>query len=142
MLGLQRLMAIQRKLKDRSPLPAQGLEILQQLARHVMEKELSMMLGVSQYETAGSIITAHSTTRSSQPINEMPPEHHPLSGNDYAPQPAISTSSLHCLVHPTSTSYTQDSTFQYIPDMVLSQAVADFDKGRSLLLTGLIGCAK
>lgn len=29
MLGLQRLMAIQRKLKDRSPLPAQGLEILQ-----------------------------------------------------------------------------------------------------------------
>lgn len=107
-----------------------------------MEKELSMMLGVSQYEIADSIIMAHSTTRSSQLINEMPPEHHPLSSDDHAPQPAISTSLLHCLVHPTSTSYTQDSTFQYIPDTVLSQAVVDFDKGRPLLLTGLIGCAK
>ncbi|GIJ91218.1 hypothetical protein Asppvi_010183 [Aspergillus pseudoviridinutans] len=47
-VGLHRLMSIQAKLKARSPLATQGLDILQRLAKLVLDKELSMMLDVSK----------------------------------------------------------------------------------------------
>jgi hypothetical protein len=50
--GLHQLMVIQEKLKSGSVLAAQGLGILQRLARLVVEKELNMMLDVSNRSSA------------------------------------------------------------------------------------------
>ncbi|RHZ58001.1 transcription factor domain-containing protein [Aspergillus thermomutatus] len=47
-VGLHRLMSIQAKLKSRSLLATQGLDILQRLTKLVLDKELSMMLDVSK----------------------------------------------------------------------------------------------
>ncbi|RLL95848.1 hypothetical protein CFD26_101974 [Aspergillus turcosus] len=47
-VGLHRLMSIQAKLKARSLLATQGLDILQRLTKLVLDKELSMMLDVSK----------------------------------------------------------------------------------------------
>jgi hypothetical protein len=47
-VGLHRLMSIQAKLKTRSVLATQGLDILQRLTKLVLDKELSVMLDVSK----------------------------------------------------------------------------------------------
>jgi hypothetical protein len=47
-VGLHRLMSIQAKLKARSLLATQGLDILQRLTKLVLDKELSVMLDVSK----------------------------------------------------------------------------------------------
>lgn len=111
-VGLQRLMSIQAKLKERSPLPAQGLEILQRLTRHVLEKELNAMLSASAVEQA--ISPADDLCRQQQ-VESLPSDNHPsqpaMTGYDGNPS-------------------TNDSTaFHYIPDTTLSQAVSEFEKG-------------
>lgn len=124
-VGLQRLMVIQAKLKERSPLPAQGLEILQRLARHVLEKELRAMLampGVESVRASGGQEGRHEHRRAT--AEEYPCQQQPdslPSTNTYLPVIAG--------LEETSPSGTNDTAFQYIPDTALSQAVAEFEKG-------------
>lgn len=128
-VGLQRLMVIQTKLKERSPLPGQGLEILQRLAKHVLEKELGAMLavpGVEPVRTSDVGRTGHHEYRRAtadggirpQQLESLP------SINPYLPAMAAPEE--------TSPPGTNDTTaFQYIPDTALSQAIAEFEKGMS-----------
>lgn len=128
-VGLQRLMVIQTKLKERSPLPGQGLEILQRLAKHVLEKELGAMLavpGVESVRTSDVGRTGHHEYRRAtadggirpQQLESLP------SINPYLPAMAAPEE--------TSPPGTNDTTaFQYIPDTALSQAIAEFEKGMS-----------
>lgn len=150
-VGLQRLMAIQAKLKSRSPLSAQGLEILQRLTKHVMEKELNAMLNVSQQPTM-AIANQQANQQANRSgdaenldnapsINPVPQSLNLLTGRDYcspaAPHTVVSTSPMSPIVDSgdsggISSSTTLDDTmaFQYVQDTALSQAVADFDKGK------------
>lgn len=66
--GLHRLMNIQTRLKDRSPSAVQGLEILQRLTRHVVEKELNAMLDVSGPSKSQDFIAGTHSHGSSTPI--------------------------------------------------------------------------
>ncbi|QKX61986.1 uncharacterized protein TRUGW13939_09142 [Talaromyces rugulosus] len=65
--GLHRLMNIQTRLKDRSPSAVQGLEILQRLTRHVMEKELNAMLDISRPLKSKNLIAGTSSYGSNSP---------------------------------------------------------------------------
>lgn len=127
-VGLQKLMVIQAKLKERSPLPAQGLEILQRLVRHVLEKELGAMLAVPGVESVdvsdagrgghhgyGRDTTATAGDSRLQQPNSLPNTNPSLPAMT-GPEEAFPLG-------------TNDPAFQYIPDTALSQAVAEFEKG-------------
>lgn len=55
-LGLQNLLFVQMKLKERSDLCAQGLDLLKRLIKHIMDKELSAMLDPSKAITPRLIL--------------------------------------------------------------------------------------
>lgn len=143
-IGLQRLMAIQKKLKSRSPLSAQGLEIMQRLTTHVMEKELNAMLNepqppamdvVSINRSRGGSDNHHSassfgpTLEPSRPVAggdarrslQGPPDADRVSFIS----PAVSSGDVSSSVVPEDM-----AAFQYVPDTALSRAIAEFDKGK------------
>lgn len=114
-VGLQRLMVIQAKLKKRSPLSAQGLEIFQRLARHVLE-ELGAMLAVPGVESVGASGGQAGRYEHCRAMAEEDPR-------PQQPDSLISTKTyLPVITRPeeTSRSVTNDTAFQYIPDTALS----------------------
>jgi hypothetical protein len=117
-LGLQRLMAVQQKLRVHSPLSAQGLEILKQLVRHAVEKEWGALLDGSQLISQGSVATPMQPTT---PYATGPP---PVPANDFShDMPALTGTAI---VERDIPSHGQE----YIPDPTLLQAIADVDRGK------------
>ncbi|KAL2844282.1 fungal-specific transcription factor domain-containing protein [Aspergillus pseudodeflectus] len=125
-LGLQRLMAVQQKLRVHSPLSAQGLEILKQLVRHAMEKEWGALLDGSQLISQGSVAhptqptTAYSTGPPPVPANDFSHEMPALAPGEIFPAPVHGTA----IVERDIPSHGQE----YIPDPTLLQAIADVDR--------------
>ncbi|KAJ0420579.1 fungal-specific transcription factor domain-containing protein [Aspergillus carlsbadensis] len=123
-LGLQRLMAVQQKLRVHSPLSAQGLEILKQLVRHAMEKEWGALLDGSQLVSQDQLVN---------PV---------LSAGAMAPPPVLSNEFSHDMLGfpsgDTSSAPVADPTAgdqhipidrqEYIPDPTLLEAIADVDR--------------
>ncbi|OOO05067.1 hypothetical protein OAory_01114040 [Aspergillus oryzae] len=144
-IGMHRLMGIQEKLKDRSVLAAQGLEILQRLARLVMEKELSVMLDVSKpIELSEPRETEDNNSASGwiehpQPIEKIDsPSDSPVSAADI--QPSGDTACpvpLQQSEIPTADStypfnMANENALQYMEDPALSEAIYDFDQALSM----------
>ncbi|KAK9233963.1 fungal-specific transcription factor domain-containing protein [Lipomyces kononenkoae] len=128
--GLHRLMIMQTRLKDRSALAAQSLEILQRLTRHVMEKELSAMLDVSRPMKLSNPVAgvsadgpgvSHVTDRlhiAQQPVAE------PNIEGVANLQPAVESGDTADIIN-------GSLSFQYVADPALSQSNYDFDQAIS-----------
>ncbi|KAL4888913.1 fungal-specific transcription factor domain-containing protein [Aspergillus ambiguus] len=138
-VGLHQIMGIQEKLKTRCVLAAQGLEILKRLTKLVMEKELNTMLDLSE---------------PSQSLRESQIQSHVVSGADHSSAENMPTQNgpddprlrsgrrenltWNAESHlPSNTSLPGDiashidepgSSFQYIEDTALSDALYDFDQ--------------
>ncbi|KAK6837074.1 hypothetical protein RU639_001642 [Aspergillus parasiticus] len=143
-IGMHRLMGIQEKLKDRSALAAQGLEILQRLARLMMEKELNVMLDLSKPIELSAPRDSDDNTASGW--IERP---RPIETVDSASDPPVSAAYTQrsgdttCPVPGQQSDIpTADPTFlfnmanendlQYMEDPALSEAIYDFDQALSL----------
>jgi hypothetical protein len=127
-LGLQRLMAVQQKLRVHSPLSAQGLEILKQLVRHVVEKEWGALLDGPQ---VGSLDQNMDPAQPATAYAMGPP---PVPGNGFVHDMRASPpgETFPTLVNGTAT-VEQDIPShgqEYIPDPTLLQAIADVDRGK------------
>ncbi|KAF9888463.1 hypothetical protein FE257_008570 [Aspergillus nanangensis] len=132
-VGLHRLMAIQEKLKDRSILAAQGLEILQRLAKLVMEKELHTMLdlskpiqqssgpdsdnGVESSDIGGEPVSSKNVARDNPHIEPL--DNIPHLGTE-AIRPTIDLN--------TNDNAFDNSPLQYMEDPALSAALYDLDQ--------------
>ncbi|OJJ30442.1 hypothetical protein ASPWEDRAFT_177097 [Aspergillus wentii DTO 134E9] len=135
--GLHKLMAIQTKLKNRSTLAAQGLEILQRLTRHVMEKELNAMLDVSKPITSSAVAGASATGSNSSHPDNIP---HATNGLQQSTSQQVVREDIEHASHipPTGKPFNDgvisdnnNQFFQYAEDPTLSQAVYDFDQAIS-----------
>ncbi|KAL2869173.1 transcription factor domain-containing protein [Aspergillus lucknowensis] len=135
-LGLQRLIAIQQKLKAHSPLPAQSLEILKYLVRHAMEKEWSAMLNGPQLVISGASSDSHDhqgeITNPIQPIVgvSVPESEVPVLDDPHS-TPAVMTRDISsALVDGPAGSdvYFNEGGQQHIQDSTLLQAITDVDR--------------
>ncbi|KAE8370318.1 fungal-specific transcription factor domain-containing protein [Aspergillus caelatus] len=143
-IGMHRLMGIQEKLKHRSVLAAQGLEVLQRLARLVMEKELNVMLDVSKPIELSEPRDSGGGNAAGGWIDHPRPLEAANSASD-APVSATYTqrsSDTTCPVPgqqseiPTADStypfnMTNENALQYMEDPALSEAIYDFDQALS-----------
>jgi hypothetical protein len=127
-LGLQRLMAVQQKLRVHSPLSAQGLEILKQLVRHVMEKEWGALLEGPQVGSQNNNVNL------AQPTTAYAMGPLPLRGNDYPHEmQALPPGETFPILVTGGATVEQDIPShrqEYIPDPTLLQAIADVDRGK------------
>lgn len=107
-LGLRRLLSMQVHVKSRShsTLAVQGVEILERLARLVMEKELKEMLTSSSLKT--SLPVQETATEDEQGILDL--------GGDQLDTPTMADIVM-----------ADENTFDYIEDPAISQALYDFD---------------
>ncbi|KAJ5094831.1 fungal-specific transcription factor domain-containing protein [Penicillium angulare] len=107
-IGLRRLLGMQSNLKSHSnsTLATQGLEILERLARLVMEKELKEILEPTQREQQTVPQLADSKY---EPYSRRPNE-----SNDFT--------------IPNEPNVNDEAMFTYIEDPVMSQALFDFDQ--------------
>ncbi|KAL3484407.1 fungal-specific transcription factor domain-containing protein [Aspergillus germanicus] len=127
-LGLQRLMAVQQKLRVHSPLSAQGLEILKQLARHAMEKEWGALLDGPQVGSQDQSMnpaqpaTAYAMGPPLVPGNDFPHDMRAFPPGEPFPTPLNGAAT----VEQENSIYGQE----YIPDPTLLQAIADVDRGK------------
>ncbi|KAH8429095.1 transcription factor domain-containing protein [Aspergillus melleus] len=133
--GLRQLMGIQEKLKSRSIMAEQGLEILQRLTKLVMEKELSVMLDLSKPGTTSSNTPRADVPSQSVTLNDSSAVANPTMAPRYpntAPRsigdptmPPVETD-----LADTSTML-NDPPFQYMENFAFSGALDDFDQGRT-----------
>ncbi|KAB8262173.1 fungal-specific transcription factor domain-containing protein [Aspergillus pseudonomiae] len=144
-IGMHRLMGIQEKLKDRSVLAAQGLEILQRLSRLVMEKELNVMLDVSKPIELSKPRDSEGDNVASGWIENPRPSEMLNSASD-APVSAAYTQRSGDLTCPVPDQQSEASTansmypfnmvnenaLQYMEDPILSEAIYDFDQALSI----------
>ncbi|KAF5866857.1 hypothetical protein ETB97_008661 [Aspergillus alliaceus] len=136
-IGMHQLMGIQMKLKDRSVLAAQGLDILKRLTKLVIEKELNVMLDLSKpiglsrpndgggastpgwieqaqlNENGGSTTNIRHTDDTTYPIHNQQPEI-PVADSIY-PFNVMGESAL-----------------QFTEDPALSEAIYNFDQALSI----------
>ncbi|KAL3440961.1 fungal-specific transcription factor domain-containing protein [Aspergillus insuetus] len=125
-LGLQRLMAVQQKLRVHSPLSSQGLEILKQLVRHAMEKEWGALLDGPQLGSQDQ--NMNSAQRATAYAMEPPP----VPGNDFSHN-MLAIPSCETFPAPVNGAATVEQDIpsdgqEYIPDPTLLQAIADVDR--------------
>lgn len=113
-LGLRRLLSMQGHLKSRSHalIAAQGVEILERLARLAMEKELKVML------------TSSEATR---------PEPCASTGNERDMREAGSSPSDARGWDMAGTTLNERVTFDYVEDPAVSQALCDLDQGKQII---------
>ncbi|KAF7591047.1 hypothetical protein BBP40_002007 [Aspergillus hancockii] len=141
-LGLHRLMSILEKLKDRSILAAQGLEILQRLTKLVVDKELNAILDVSR-PIQPLENHPNGSTRATTPLTDLPHPNIPTDPEALVSHsvPPVDLTSSHTtcvgsdqpgeilvadLTNPSD--MTSDSALQYMGDPALSEAIYDFDQ--------------
>lgn len=141
--GLHRLMNIQTRLKDRSPSAVQGLEILQRLTRHIMEKELNVMLDVSrplkpQISMVGTSSTGPSTSIPRQTTVTATESQQFVQFSSGAPQqPILEHGSQNVSNFPCGTESTRNiSSFQNGTDHTPLQAVSASDQGTTNTFRG------
>ncbi|KAE8381888.1 fungal-specific transcription factor domain-containing protein [Aspergillus bertholletiae] len=144
-IGMHRLMGIQEKLKDRSVLAAQGLEILQRLARLVMEKELNVMLDVSkpiellEPRDSEGYNAASGWIEHSRAIDTV----HSISDTPLSAAYAQRSGDPTCLVPGQQSEIpmadpmypfdmVNENALQYMEDPALSEAIYDFDQALSM----------
>ncbi|KAI9926887.1 hypothetical protein MW887_003986 [Aspergillus wentii] len=122
---------------NRSTLAAQGLEILQRLTRHVMEKELNAMLDVSKPITSSAVAGASATGSNSSHPDNIP---HATNGLQQSTSQQVVREDIEHASHipPTGKPFNDgvisdnnNQFFQYAEDPTLSQAVYDFDQAIS-----------
>ncbi|EAW19704.1 transcription factor domain-containing protein [Aspergillus fischeri NRRL 181] len=152
-VGLHRLMSIQAKLKTRSLLATQGLDILQRLTKLVLDKELSMMLDVSkpirwpeQHSGVDGDVSALQTgtlfpepSSSGQRTRTLPhdaaeavmPTDRQLTMSDSRDTQETETREA----TPERNSVGNFAHFQYMEDASVSEALHDFDQALGLILT-------
>jgi hypothetical protein len=148
-VGLHRLMSIQAKLKARSLLATQGLDILQRLTKLVLDKELSVMLDVSkpirwpeQNSGVGGDASAVETgtlspkpSSSGQRTRTLPhdaagavmPTDRQLTMSDSRDTQETETREE----TPEHNSFGNFSRLEYVEDASVSEALYDFDQGES-----------
>lgn len=129
--GMHRLINIQSRLKERYPVAAQSLEILQRLTKHVMDKELSAILDVGKPPETPNLSTGDNTA-TYQSMNTYNPQTLALTSAPH--QSNIQLGSEHSSALPVNetlgnTNFTSDLPLQYGEDPALSQAIYDFDQG-------------
>jgi hypothetical protein len=135
--GLHRLMNIQTRLKDRSPSAVQGLEILQRLTRHVMEKELNAMLDVSRpLKSQNSMAGIDSNESSTSALRQVVPSAAELQqfvqlSSSATQQTSLESSSQNSsdLLLSGAESTRNTSSLQNGTEHTLSQAVSELDQG-------------
>ncbi|KAK1144988.1 hypothetical protein N8T08_004703 [Aspergillus melleus] len=134
--GLRQIMSIQEKLKSRSIMAEQGLEILQRLTKLVMEKELSVMLDLSKPEK-----TESNTRRADPSVQKVHNEsdsivtpQHPVIAPGSDDNPTASPAETE--TGDTSITIT-DVPFQYMENVAFSGALDDFDQALSAYLPQL-----
>ncbi|KAK9366291.1 fungal-specific transcription factor domain-containing protein [Lipomyces kononenkoae] len=143
-IGLHKLMGMQLILKARSILAAQGLEILQQLTKLVVAKELEAMVDLSRPSgltdlQSDPIADAHSLTpadgthkmsgMSDAPAQYGPPQLIELSENPPAPGVTLASDSRSngSNLEPMNGA----ALFEYVEDPAMSQALLDFEQALS-----------
>ncbi|KAF7179303.1 hypothetical protein CNMCM7691_008236 [Aspergillus felis] len=145
-VGLHRLMSLQAKLKPRSPLATQGLDILQRLTKLALDKELSMMLDVSkpirwsEPQSGVDVDVSAVQTGTLSPKQNSSGQHPRRSSHDAAVA-AMQTDRQSIMFDSRDTqgTETQEETpdpnslgnftdFQYVEDASVSAALYDFDQ--------------
>lgn len=130
--GLHRLINIQSKLKDRYPVAAQSLEILQRLTKHVMDKELSAILDVEKPPKTSNL-TAGDNTVTHQSMNTYNPQTPASATASQQPNIQLSSDYPSDLAENETmgdiVNFTGGLPLQYGEDPALSQAIYDFDQG-------------
>lgn len=130
--GLHRLISIQSRLKDRYPVAAQSLEILQRLTKHVMDKELSAILDVEKPPRTSNLSTGENTA-AYQSMDTYDPQ--TLASTSAPQQSNIRLGPEDAPELPESetvgdiVNFTSNLPLQYGEDPALSQAIYDFDRG-------------
>ncbi|KAF4186763.1 hypothetical protein CNMCM7927_005150 [Aspergillus lentulus] len=145
-VGLHRLMSIQSKLKTRSVLATQGLNILQRLTKLLLDKELSMMLDVSkpiqwpeQHSGVNGDVSAIQTgtlspkpSSSGQRTRRLP---HDAAGAVMSTDPQITMSDSRDTQEtetreemPERNNVGNFSQLEYVEDASVSEALYDFDQ--------------
>ncbi|PLB46233.1 hypothetical protein P170DRAFT_458330 [Aspergillus steynii IBT 23096] len=120
-VGLHRLMGAQRKLRSRSVLAGQGLEILQRLTKLVMEKELHVMLDLSKPEDYLQVIPgAQDSNDDACATSILNTGCNIPSGPDPAAIPEGESVALDDPIN--------DRYLEYIQNPALTEALSDFDQ--------------
>lgn len=148
-VGLHRLMSIQSKLKSRSVLATQGLNILQRLTKLLLDKELSMMLDVSkpiqwpeQHSGVNGDVSAIRTgtlspkpSSSGQRTRRLP---HDAAGTVMSTDRQITMSDSRNIQEtetreetPEGNNVADFSHLEYVEDASVSEALYSFDQGES-----------